>query len=41
MRHPNIVLLMGYVATDTVIKIVMAYIDGPNLFDLLFRKVSG
>lgn len=39
MRHPNIVLLMGYIATKTVMKIVMSFIDGPNLYDLVFRKV--
>ena len=32
-------LLMGYVVTETVVKIFMAYIAGPNMYDLIFQKV--
>ena len=30
---------MGYVVTETVVKIFMAYIAGPNMYGLIFKKV--
>ena len=38
LKHPNIVTLFGYGMSEMEIVLVMEYIDGKNLHELIFSK---
>lgn len=40
IRHPNIVLLMGYNVEGSELQLVSEYVDGPNLEQVLFDETN-
>ena len=38
LKHPNVVTLFGYGMSEMEIVLVMEYIDGKNLHELIFSK---
>ena len=36
LRHPNIVTMVAYAVVDASLYIVMEYVDGPNLDEVIF-----
>lgn len=40
LRHPNIVLFMGYTCEEDNIQIITNYVDGSDLHRILFTEVE-